>query len=352
MYGAERAILVLAEGSPDRSVVGCFDDPRTGFVELARVAAGRGIDSVAVPCAGAFDPMAVRRLTTVIRDRGIDVVHSHGYKASFYGLPAARMARRGFVVTLHGMTAVTRAVRVYEHLQMKSLALGDAVAAVSPALTERARHHAGDVPVRYVPNGIDVDRTCASAEGEAPTNGVYFAVVGRLAKEKGLDVLVEAVARIRDRLARHGARVVLMGDGPLRADLEVRSAALGVSSLVELRGFSPDPLPWMRHAIAVLMPSYTEGLPYTALEAMAIGTPLLATRVGALPELVEDDDSGLLVPAGDVDALAEGMSRLLEEPALRARLGLRGQQVVREGWGAAAMGRRYDQEVYVHARRV
>ncbi len=352
LYGAERAILVLSAQHPDSMVVGLLDDARTSHTELYDEALAQGLMALSIPCAGAVDPLLPGRILRVIREHRVEIVHSHGYKPTLYGLPAARLSRRGFVVTLHGKTGATNNIKMYERLEMKLLARADAVACVSPVLAEEARRLAPKVPVSYVPNGIDVDRTQLLADLPRPIPEPYFAVVGRLSPEKGFDVLLEAVALARTRLAGSGTRIVCIGDGPLKETLpgQIRERALG--DLIELRGFHPQPAMWMRHSRAVLMPSHTEGLPYTALECMALGRTLVASRVGALPELLEDGACGILLPPGDPPALAAAMTSLLDDAGLGDRLGAAALANVRAEWSAEAMARRYDSEIYSHARRV
>lgn len=350
LYGAERAILVLTAQHPDSMVIGVLDDARTGHTELAHEALAQGLMALRIPCSGAVDPLLPGRLVRVIREHQIDVVHSHGYKPTLYGLPAARLARRGFVVTLHGKTGLSDNVKLYERLEMKMLGRTDAVACVSPVLAEEAKRLAPKVPVSYVPNGIDVDKTRLLAELPRPIPEPYFVMVGRLSPEKGFDVLLEAVGLLQTKLAASGTRIVCIGDGALRQSLTEQIAAKGLAGVIELRGFDPQPAMWMRHSRAVLMPSHTEGLPYTALECMALGRTLVATQVGALPELLEEGRCGILFPPGDAQALAGAMTALLDDPALGDRVGAAALEAVREEWSAEAMARRYDSEVYAHAR--
>lgn len=351
LYGAERAILVLTAQHPDAMVVGLMDDARTQHTELYDEALAQGLTAIKIPCAGALDPLLPGRVLKVIREHGIEIVHSHGYKPTLYGLPAARLARRGFVVTLHGKTGATKNIKMYERLEMRLLARADAVACVSPVLAEEAKRLAPRVPVSYVPNGIDVDRTQLLAEMPRPIPEPYFVLVGRLSPEKGFDVLLEAVSLARTRLAATGTRIVCIGDGPLKESLPGQIRDRGLEGRIELLGFHPQPAMWMRHSRAVLMPSHTEGLPYTALECMALGKTLVSTRVGALPELLGEGKCGILVPPGDAPALAAAMTSLLDDPDLGDRVGAAALAEVRAEWSAEAMARRYESEIYAHARR-
>lgn len=349
LYGAERAILVLSAQHPDAMVVGLLDDARTSHTELYDEALAQGLTALKIPCSGAIDPLLTPRIIKVIREHRIEIVHSHGYKPTMYGLPAARLTRCGFVVTLHGKVggAVTR----YEKIEMKLLPRVDAVACVSPVLEGEAKSVAPKVPVSYVPNGIDVDRTRLLAELPRPIPEPYFVMVGRLSEEKGFDTLLEAIGLARTRLLASGTKIVCIGDGPLRDFLATQIRERGIGDILELRGFHPQPAMWMKHSRAVLMPSHTEGLPYSALECMALGKTLVATRVGALPELLEEGKCGVLIPPKTPAALAEAMTSIIDDPGLAERLGAAALADVRAEWSAEAMARRYDSEIYAHARR-
>jgi glycosyltransferase involved in cell wall biosynthesis len=137
---------------------------------------------------------------------------------------------------------------------------------------------------------------------------------------KGLDVLLDAWSRV-DR--RHGARLLLIGDGTIRADLERRAATLHISDTVVFVGHVSSVPQHLVTADIYVQSSHQEGLPNSVLEAMACGLPVVATRVGGTEELVVDGDNGLLVPPGDAGCLAAALSRLLQDGDARRRMGQR-----------------------------
>ena len=141
-----------------------------------------------------------------------------------------------------------------------------------------------------------------------------FVFVGRLTRQKALPIALQALARVPE------ARLVIVGDGPLRALLERDAARLGVSDRVRFVGAFPraEVLAQLAGAHALILTSDWENMPHAVIEALSVGTPVLATAVGGVPEVVRDGENGLLVPPGDVDALALGMRRLLD-PVLRDR---------------------------------
>jgi glycosyltransferase involved in cell wall biosynthesis len=162
--------------------------------------------------------------------------------------------------------------------------------------------------------------------------------VGRLAAIKGLAVLLEAIATLRAHRPDLAAlRLVLVGDGPERSALEARAAALGLGAVVEFTGYLSQTAVAERLAQAdvFVLPSFAEGVPVVLMEALASRTPVVATRVAGVAELVEDGVSGLLIPPGDPAPLADALARLLGDSGLRARMGAAGREIVAAEFDAA-----------------
>lgn len=176
--------------------------------------------------------------------------------------------------------------------------------------------------------GLDPERyTVREHAGE----GLHLLFVARLALEKGLPILIDAFARLRERRSR--IRLTIVGAGQEQVDIEARAGTLGLGDHVRFTGYqTPEQVAeWLRAADVLVLPSLIEGVPIAAMEAMASGVPVVATRVGGLSELVEDGVSGYLVPAAAPVALAERIESLLDDPELRNRFGRAGRaKVVRD----------------------
>lgn len=156
--------------------------------------------------------------------------------------------------------------------------------------------------------------------GAAAADGPLVLTVARLHQQKGIDVLLDAVARAGATLA--GWRVVLVGDGPAREVLTDRCRRLGLLERVSFVGAVPDPTPWLRSPAIFVLPSRFEGMPNALLEAMTHGRPVIVSDASSGPlQWVSDGDTGLVVPVGDAEALAAALSRLAVNPALARRLG-------------------------------
>jgi glycogen synthase len=154
--------------------------------------------------------------------------------------------------------------------------------------------------------------------------------VGRLVPDKGFETALGAVARLVPRFPR--LRLVIAGDGPLLSELQVQASALGVSQFVEFLGWVAEDqvLELMNDVTLVVMPSRREGLPLVAIQAAYMGRPVVATRVGGLPEVVIHGETGLLVEPGDETALVDAIASLLEHPETASELGSSAARRARE----------------------
>jgi colanic acid/amylovoran biosynthesis glycosyltransferase len=188
--------------------------------------------------------------------------------------------------------------------------------------------------------GVDLDRFEPGTPAGDDSAPVEILSVGRLSHEKGQPMLLAAVAELRRRgLA---VRLTMVGDGPLRAELEADAARLGITDLVTFTGaLGQDELPAIfRRADIFCQPSFMEGIPVVLMEAMATGLPVVSSRVAGIPELVAEGESGLLVSPGRPDLLAAALAQLVEFPDKRADMGRRGRTIVEQDFDSVAGARR------------
>lgn len=181
--------------------------------------------------------------------------------------------------------------------------------------------------VRFVPNGVDLAELAP-----APTLGSKFVFAGRLAKEKGIANLLDAIART----AR--AELVVAGDGPLAEELRLRAGRDAPGRVTFVGTLErADVLRLVRDARALVLPStWYENAPMSALEALGLGVPVIGSRIGGIPEMVREGESGLLVPPEDPAALAAAIDRLDADPELARRLGAGGREIVRREYSLDA----------------
>jgi len=261
------------------------------------------------------------RLIEVVRAERIDIVHVH------YAVPhaaAAMLARATgwtprLVLTLHGSDVPQESASEGRVLLARRMALeADAVTTPSEALAARARERLGlDDSVMVVPNFIDTDRFTPSGERASLPSGPVLMHASNFRPVKRVTDVVRIFARVR---ATRPATLVLVGDGPDRAAVEAEVAAHGLARDVIFTGFVHDVAPLFRAATLFFMPSQLESFGMATAEAMACGVPVLASKVGGLPEVV--GEAGVLAHVGDVEAFAVAALRLLDDGAARERLGL------------------------------
>jgi glycosyltransferase involved in cell wall biosynthesis len=250
-----------------------------------------------------------------------DIVHTNSSKAGTIGRVAALLAGvRHRIFTTHGWgfaAAEGRAARLYALVERSLRPITSAVICVS----ERERRRGIDARactdgrVLVIRNAVDLTRF-------EPRNGMHhhdpveLVSVGRLAAPKDFATLLDAVAE----LPRGSVRLRILGDGPERAALEERMRTLGLEGWVSFDGTVADVAPALAEADVFVLSSRSEGMPMSVLEAMAAGLPIVATDVGGLRELV-DEDNGLLVAPGDRRGLAEALARLVADSHSRTLLG-------------------------------
>jgi glycosyltransferase involved in cell wall biosynthesis len=188
---------------------------------------------------------------------------------------------------------------------------------------------------RVIPNGMaPLDRETLRRPG--PADEFHVGIVGRLVPVKGHAVLLEAAARLAHR---PGLRIDIFGTGPLEEELKSRAAALG--DKVVFHGFRQDMRAAMASLDCVAMPSFNEGLPYTLLEAMHLGLPIVASRVGGMKEILSDGKTALLVEPGDAAALADSLSAVMDDRALGESLGAEARADARARFDIGTMAASY-----------
>ncbi|MBN1423968.1 glycosyltransferase family 4 protein, partial [Candidatus Fermentibacteria bacterium] len=198
--------------------------------------------------------------------------------------------------------------------------------------------------VTYIPNGIDIDMAAEEGEDELPGEaGPVVLCMGRLSREKGQDILLEAMVRVVERVS--GAVAWLAGEGPTEAQLRAQSRRLGIGDSVRFLGFREHVAPLLKKSSVVVLPSRGEGLPIAALEAMSAGVPVVAASVGGVPDLLSTDEVGLTVPPEDPQRLGDALTDLLGDPPRAHRIGAAGRAHVEANFSSDRMAER-TAEVY------
>ena len=279
-----------------------------------------------------YNPVSLWKLRRVLRERDIDVLHVTDFGASTLGRIAGRFARVPAIVQIisHHSPLQRRGFPLPVELAYRMLAPATARAlAISSSVKEFAVRRMGfadaDVEVlsyplpRHslpVPSVADV-QAVRERHGIAPNDPVIGAVT-RFFPAKGIRYLIEAFSAVVPRMPQ--ARLVLVGQGPEEADLRALVARLGLRDRVVFAGFRRDAHCYVGAFTISAVPSLEEGFGLVALESLALGIPVVASRVGGLPDVVVDEETGLLVAPADPRALADALLRLLSDGNARARM--------------------------------
>lgn len=317
-----------------RVLLACQPDGR--LLERARAA---GLETAPLRMAGAFDPRALARLVRLIRRERVSLVHTHSSVDAWLGGMAARLCRVPVVRTRHVSIAIRRGPNpVYRWLADRVITSGEAI--------RRMVMEVGVPPERVVaiPAGVNLEAFPfgVRAPETARELGLGSPVIGSVAMfrgSKGHPELLRAFAMVRAK--RPGASLLLVGDGIRRAWVQQLARDAKLSDAVVFTGFRPD-VPALLGTMDcfVLASTRTEGVPQALLQAFASGVPVVATRIGGIPEVVKDGETGLLVASESPPALAAAIERVLDDPEAAARRARAARALVEERFShTSAIGR-------------
>lgn len=281
-----------------------------------------------------FDLGLLRHLLAYCRDQGIDVIHTHEYKTDVIAAWLKPRVPAKWVSTFHSANAGNLKLKFYQALAYRALKKADRVMTVSPHQKELLLEKGIPSAILTVlPNGVDTEMFAPTgneenlrAEWGIPGDAVVLGFVGRLSKEKNIPLLLEAFSQVVQEHKK--LFLILAGEGPERKNVEKLISELGLQEKARLVGFLENTVPFYSSIDLFVQSSDTEGMPNTVLEAMAMGLPVVATEVGGVGELIQNNEEGFLVPAGDAGRLAQSMIKLIESPTLREEMGKEGRAKV------------------------
>jgi glycosyltransferase involved in cell wall biosynthesis len=335
--GAERCLAtILARLGSHFRVTVVATSPRLGAV-IAADCPNASLEIVP-PVRNKRDLGPITEHIRVMRALRPDVCHVNlrtPYAAQ-YGLLAAFLAPAARVVAVEHLplpssSALTRSLKRFTSARLAAhIGVGDRAARL---IEEDAGLPANSITV--INNGVDSAPRSGPAVRLAP--GIVIGSAGRLVREKGYELLVEALTLVPT------ATAVVVGEGPERGRLESLARKLGVEDRLVLTGWKEDVAPYLRGADVFALPSRAEGLPLAILEAMQMGLPIVATDVGSVAEAVTSGRTGLLVPPDDVTAFADALGRLVVDQQMRTEYGNEGRALWQAKFGAARMARKYEQ---------
>jgi len=331
--GAEEVLLALCSGLRRRG-------HEVEAVLLKRGWLADRLESASIPCrilplSGGIDFKFVAAFADTLRESGADLLHCHEFSMSWYGRRAAVAAGVPHVATIHGKNFVGHWKRRLAAGWSLRSRPGTALAAVSADLAGHVADRA--IPrlsgIEVVHNGVELP---AGIEPRPRGEGALRLVaVGNLYPVKNHALLIEAVAV----LAAKGidTRLTILGRGAEHEALQRRAQELGIAERIDLAGFRDDVSAVLSESDLFVSSSLSEGMPLSFLEAMGHALPVVASRVGGVPEIVEDGRQGLLYPANDLNAAAARIESLARDEGLRLRLAKEALRAVRENGSVDAM---------------
>jgi glycosyltransferase involved in cell wall biosynthesis len=300
------------------------NDQQTGFAAAALAA---GIPVIEIPEKKRWDVKVLREIRRIVTEFHPDILETHNVKSHF--LVRANGLHRQFpwVAWNHGYTSKNRLDRAYSQLDRWSLHAAYRLVTVCGPFAD-AMQQLG-IPrdkITVLHNFVEAgarpteEEVLRVRQETGLADELAIVTVGRMSIEKGHANLLNAISLLKARHELPKHRFVLVGDGPEEANLRRQAAQLGIEDRIVWAGFQKNVAPYYAMATLYALPSISEGSPNVILEAMAASLPIAATRAGGVPEILEDDVTGLLVPKEDPGSLADAIQKLLLSQELRSRL--------------------------------
>ena len=350
LFGAERVAIELSKSlkrtyhcEPILGVIRNIYNPHEEILEEAK---SNDILYTVFSCRNQLDLKLAFSIREFIKKNRVDIIHCHGYKSNFYGLLASK-GQVPSVTTNHNWLTAHWKLKTYCLLDSLWIRFFDRIVAVSNEVKrDMLRYKIPEKKIRVIDNGIAIERFEKLVETKSMKNQLGFeekiriiGTIGNLGTEKGHIYLLEAAKQILDVVK--DLKFLIIGDGRLRKPLEEKSEELGIKKHVIFTGQRKD-IPELLMAMDIfVLPSIKEGLPIALLEAMAAKRPVIATRVGAIPKVIENKDIGVLVEPKDIKGLRDAIMNLLNDPGRMNLLARKGFDRVCMDFSSDEMGKNY-----------
>lgn len=344
--GAEKVVQQIATGLPldrYRVLVACLYDPGP----IAHDIRDAGVPVVDLQMRGKWDARVVHRLHRLLQHHRIDILHSHLIHANLLAAAVGRLGGTRIIITTRHNVYIGPIWREWFNRWLSPRRDAAVVISEEVRIAELERSKSDCDKVFLIPNGITVSRfreidpaamLSLREVWQIGPNDLAIGMLARFHEQKGHRHIIDAAKIILRKMP--DTKVVLVGEGQLLPSMQARARRLGIAGSVIFPGIRRDVPEILGLLDLFVLPSLWEGLPISILEAMAARLPVVATRVGGVPEVVLDGVTGLLVPPRDPQALAGAIVRLLGDPELRRRMGQAGRERVREHFSVDQMVRR------------
>lgn len=314
LYGAEHVILNLTSStSPHCShQLAVIQNYLNDNDELFNAATENGISTRKLNCSAKFDFSTIKALRKILKDSAIDVLHCHDPKSVFYATLATMLQRKPKkIVTMHGWVKNDINMKFNNFVEKLCLPFFSKIVAVSKEISRDLSEIVSGNKILLIENAINTEKFHPDNTRKTPTSAqVNLLIVGRLSPEKGHENLLTALSLLAQQ-GNENWHLNIVGDGELKEALLAKTAQLKLKTLVTFHGVQKNMLPYYQKSNIYVSSSLTEGMPLVLLEAMSCQLPILATPVGAIPEILRNSEAGILSEDSSVQALCSGLSKIL-----------------------------------------
>jgi L-malate glycosyltransferase len=291
--GKDRCVFVYSENGP-------FLDK---FKEL-------GLPSYQVTMNGPFDLKAAMKIKKICQQEGVHYIHAQFLRENYIALLAKLLGAKVKVVWTYHVNVPMPAL--FKVLNRSMIRLNHRVISVANFIkTELLQKGIPEDKITVIYNGIREPKVDHSKR--VYSNEKKISVVGRLSEEKGHKFLFQSLAKLKNNQPHLKWRLNIVGDGPLKEDLKLLAAKLNLLSNINFQGFVNNMDTVYINSDLIVLPSENEAFPFVAIEALAYEKPVISTNVGGLPEIIRQNETGLLVPYGDENSMADSILRVLED---------------------------------------
>jgi len=351
MYGAEKVILTLLEELKDsnfQGVLGCIRENDAEVPQIGKEAQSLGIPVKYFTMRRGFNPFGLQGILRFIRDKDICIVHSHGYKPDiFLGVLSKRKFK--VVSTVHGWAKNSVGIkgRIYEFIDSMALKRIDRVVAVSNAVSnDLVKRGLKKEKITTIYNGLKIcdnpityDNSRIRPKCGLSNDSFVIGTVGRLTKIKGHYYLIKAMPFILKEITN--CQLVIAGDGPLKEDLKNLIEELNLTPNIKIIGYIQDIDQFLSMINLFILPSISEGLPISLLEAMALGKPALCSAVGGIPEVITSLNYGILFPPADHISIADAVKNIFKDQERMNEIAVAGSRLIKEKFSSTIMAKQY-----------
>jgi len=344
-YGAERWVLALAKHL-DPAQIRCdlvvTAESENKDQEIIHQYKSLGLNAYKVPMSNKFDLTAISKLAELIHEKQIDIIHTHGYKSDIIGILAARKAGIPSIVTPHGFeNAKDFKLRLFIWLGCKAMRHATKIVPLSQQLQDDCLRMG--VPANktlYIQNGVDLSEVEAQQTPKlAPNAEKRIGFVGQMISRKNIFDLLDIFDALH--VKHPNVRLILLGDGDQRKELETYADTLASNSHIEFLGFRDDRLALLKSFDLFVMTSTLEGIPRCLMEATAAEIPVAAYDIPGIDQLITHNKTGLLAPLGDKQQLQSHWETLLFESDTAKKLAAAAKEFVYDHYSAQRMATEY-----------